>query len=237
MDGRAGSARLLVSQRWAHGFGPARPATRAPGRHWRRACRWRHAKRPRGRGRYPRPPVLAGAWLARARSPGLRILASFGSPARLKQQIERTLDVGDHAGGNACVARRCIELVVTEQRLDDADINHALQQVGGKAVAERMQRHGLGDPGGRSRLMEEAIELAGRDRSIRSAPREQQTLLRRRPRVPACRAKLPPLPQQTQQLFRQHDVAVLATLGLHNADDVLGAVDVADPEPGHLARA
>ncbi len=154
---------------------------------------------------------------------------------RLGQEIERALDVGDHAGGNAGIARRRIELVVTEQRLNDADINAALQEVGGKAVAQRMQGHGLGDPGGAGGLMEQAVELAGGDRSPPPAPREQPPLGRRHACVIAPRAKLPPLPQEVEQILRQHDVAVLAPLGLDDADDVLGAVDVADPEPDHLA--
>ena len=41
------------------------------------------------------------------------------------------------------------------------------------------------------------------------------------------RAVLPPLPQQAQDIRRQHHVAVLAALGLDDADDVLGAVDIA----------
>lgn len=49
------------------------------------------------------------------------------------------------------------------------------------------------------------------------------------------RAFFPPAPQEAQGLGRQHDVAVLAALGLDDADDVLGAVYVADLEPHHLA--
>jgi hypothetical protein len=37
--------------------------------------------------------------------------------------------------------------------------------------------------------------------------------------------------------FKEHDVAVFVSLGLHDADDVLRAVDIANPEPDHLARA
>jgi hypothetical protein len=44
------------------------------------------------------------------------------------------------------------------------------------------------------------------------------------------------LPQQIKRLGRQHDVAVFASLGLHDADDVLRAVDIANSEPDHLAR-
>ena len=48
----------------------------------------------------------------------------------------------DHAGGDACVARRGIEPVITEQRLDDADVGAALQEVGREAVAQRVRRSG-----------------------------------------------------------------------------------------------
>ena len=51
------------------------------------------------------------------------------------------LDGGDHAGGDAHVARGGIQFVVPQQRLDLSDIGSAIEQVGGKAVAQRMQRH------------------------------------------------------------------------------------------------
>ena len=38
-----------------------------------------------------------------------------GLLARLRQQVERALDSGDHAGGDAGVARRRIQFVVTFQ--------------------------------------------------------------------------------------------------------------------------
>jgi hypothetical protein len=75
------------------------------------------------------------------------------------------------------------------------------------------------------RLMEQAIELAGGHRSARHAPREQPALCRWQTRIMARRALLQPSAQQTEHLGRQHDVAVLAPLGLHDADDLLGAVD------------
>jgi putative ABC transport system substrate-binding protein len=42
-----------------------------------------------------------------------RLLAAL--PARLRQQIERALDAGDHAGGDPRVARRRIQFVVSQQ--------------------------------------------------------------------------------------------------------------------------
>jgi hypothetical protein len=57
------------------------------------------------------------------------------------------LDAGDHAGGDPRVARRRLQFVVTQQRLDNSNIGAALEQVGREAVAQRVQRHGLFDPG------------------------------------------------------------------------------------------
>src|ERR1700732_1799472 len=55
--------------------------------------------------------------------------ALLGLLARLRQQVERARDAGDHAGGDAGVARRRVELVVTKQRLDDSDIGTAIEQL------------------------------------------------------------------------------------------------------------
>src|SRR6266576_3703480 len=48
-------------------------------------------------------------------------------------------------------------------------------------------------------------------------------------------AHLPPLAQQIERLGRQHDVAVLAALRLLDTNDLLGAVDMLDLQPHHLA--
>ena len=67
------------------------------------------------------------------------------------------------------VARRRVELVVTEQGLDDADVGTALQKVGREAVAKRMHRHRLADARRLGRGVEQATELAGGDRPARPA--------------------------------------------------------------------
>ena len=96
------------------------------------------------------------------------ILAVLPGPlARLRQQVERALDAGNHAGGDAGVARRGVQFIVAQQRLDNSDIGAALQQVGREAVAQCMQRHALLDPGFISRLVEQATQLAGGHRRAR----------------------------------------------------------------------
>src|SRR6478609_2822833 len=54
----------------------------------------------------------------------------LGLLARLRQKVERAFDAGDHAGSDARIARRGVQFVVTQERLDDSDISAALQQVG-----------------------------------------------------------------------------------------------------------
>src|SRR5260221_10097367 len=68
----------------------------------------------RGRARYPRPPTLDGA----RRGPLCRRLVFPALPgllARLRQPVERALDASNHAGGDARIARRRIQLVVTQR--------------------------------------------------------------------------------------------------------------------------
>src|SRR6202011_5024394 len=70
---------------------------------------------------------------ATSRLSRLRRLASLpGRPARLAQQVEWALDGRDHAGGHARVERGRIELRVTEESLNDADIGPTFEQMGRK---------------------------------------------------------------------------------------------------------
>ena len=75
---------------------------------------------------------------------------------------ERTLDGSDPTCGHTCVARRRVQLGMPKQSLDQPDIDAALKQMRGKAVAQRMQADALSDAGSVRRLMEQAAELARR---------------------------------------------------------------------------
>ena len=86
---------------------------------------------------------------------------------RAAEPRERALDGGDPACGHARVARRRVQLVVAEQSLDQPDIGAALEQMRGKAVAQRMQADALPDAGSFRRLMEQAAELARRQMQSR----------------------------------------------------------------------
>ena len=56
-----------------------------------------------------------------------------------RQARERALDGGDPTCGDTCVARRRVQLGMPKQSLDQPDIGAALEQMRGKAVAQRMQ--------------------------------------------------------------------------------------------------
>src|SRR6266436_9094188 len=113
--------------------------------------------------------------------------------ARHGQQVEGALDACDHVGGDAGVARRRVKLVVNQKRLDDANIGAVLEQMGRETVAQRMQRHALLDPGRIRRLMEQAVELAGRHRLAALGARKQPAFLQRRSGIITRWAHLPPL--------------------------------------------
>src|SRR5260370_25330207 len=119
-------------------------------------------------------------------------------PGRLAQQVEWALDGRDHAGGHTRVARCRVELLVTEESLNDADIGPPFEQMGRKTVAQRMQRHRLLDAGRVSRLVKQTIELPGRHRLSRLAAREQPAVLFRHAVILTGRPALPPLPQQIE---------------------------------------
>src|SRR5208337_5343930 len=176
--------------------------------------------------------------MAAGRSSRRRRLASpSGRPGQHAQHVERALDGGDHAGGDARVACGRVEFFMTEKSLNNADISSTFEQMGRKTMAQRMQRHRLLDAGRVSRFVKQTTELPGRHRLSRLAAGEQKALLLRHARIETSRSHLPPLPQQSERFWRQHDVAVLASLGLHDPNDVLCAVDVAGLKPDYLAGA
>ncbi len=169
-----------------------------------------------GIGSAPRRPVIAEdirnlqrwtghrRWLRRRRVSA----ALLGLLARLRQQVERALDAGDHAGGDTRITRRRLQFVMTQQRLDNSNTGAALEQVGGEAVAQCVQRHGLFDPGRVGRLVKQAAQLAGGHRLAAPVARKQPVFRHGCPGIVTRWARLPPLAQQTERLWRQHDIAV-----------------------------
>src|SRR5690349_20111050 len=69
--------------------------------------------------------------------------ALCGRPHRRDQLLERAGDLAERLEGDARIERRRIELLVPEQHLNHPDVGLLLKQVRGKAMPQRVQRHGL----------------------------------------------------------------------------------------------
>ena len=98
---------------------------------------------------------------------------------------------------------------------------------------QRMKEDRLAQPCRFRRLLEQPAELARRQ--MTGATGKQPASFRRDAGVTPFRPRLPPLPQQVEDLGRKHHIPVLAAFRLHDADDHLLAVNVADPQPHHFA--
>src|ERR1700757_2021196 len=126
---------------------------------------------------------------------------------------------------------------MAQQRLNGPDIGVVLEEMSGEAMPQRMQRHPLLDPRSVGCFMEQAVEMAGGDRLAGSLSAGKEPTFRQGySRIVTRGTRLPPLPQQVEHLVRQHHIAILAALGLLDANDVLRPVDVLDLEPHDLAR-
>ena len=136
-----------------------------------------------------------------------------------------------HAGG----ASRRVELFVSEQRLNQPNVLAVLEQMGCEGMTQRMKRDRLAQPRRLRRLLEQPAELARSRRVTINATGKQPTLFRRNAGVAPGRPRLPPSPQQVEDLGRKHHITVLAAFRLHDADDHLLAVDVAGSQPHHFA--
>ena len=95
---------------------------------------------------------------------------SISSLRRSSGLVTARIVLGRHAG----VERGRVELGMSEQHLDDADVDVLLEQVGGKAVAQRMGRDALLDAGRLGGLVDGAVELARRQRLDRLRPGNSQ---------------------------------------------------------------
>src|SRR5215470_283658 len=87
--------------------------------------------------------------------------------------LERTRHRTDRLGGDAGVERGGVQLGVSEQNLDDANVDILLEQVSGKAVPQRVRTDTFLDAGSLRCLMDGPIELARRD-GLESVPTGKQ---------------------------------------------------------------
>ena len=205
---------------------------------------WRDAMLSAGRGRHPIPPALDGDIICC----GTDLLTAecllfFPGLLRGCYRVERLLDVGDHAGGDAGVACCAVELVVTEERVDDFLLVPCSSRRVVKWCRSARCCHALLHSGAVSAAsMEQLAQRPGVVISVSPAvPAGKQlsapagAFLRRI--VPRW-ARLPRLPQQhrASPATASHDRRSSAPLRLLHPDDLLRAVDMPNLQPDHLAR-
>src|SRR4051794_19845562 len=145
-----------------------------------------------------------------------------------REPIERAHDHADGVGSDPRIERRGLELGVPEQDLDHADIDVLLQQVSCEAVAQRVRRDPLGDPGPVGGGVNRPIELTRGERVERVLSGEQPDL---GPGDP------PPVPQELKELRREHRKAIPASLALLDPEQHAPGIDVADFERHDLRNA
>src|SRR5664279_122098 len=165
----------------------------------------------------------------------LLLVSPRASAARRAQGIEWALDLGNHSDRHATVAGCRLEPVVSEQRRNQTNIPAALEQMSCEAVAKRMQRDRLAQPRGFRGLLEQPAELTRGQRPMITATWKQPAVFRGNAGVISARPRFPPLPQQNQDLRRQHHVSVLAALRLQDADNLLLTINITHSQPHHLA--
>src|SRR5215470_7138852 len=110
--------------------------------------------------------ISATSRLERAIRAALRRLGTptlLAQPAVLGAELfERTIDVGNPTRGNARIARCRVQLGMSEKSLDVTNVQPALEQMGCKRVAQRMQADPLTNARRFRRLVEEAAQLPRR---------------------------------------------------------------------------
>src|SRR5271165_3381653 len=81
----------------------------------------------------------------RTRHDRRRLIRRFSPLLKKRKPVERAHHLADRGGGHARVERGRVKLGVSQQKLDNTDINNLLEKMGRKAVPERVQRDGLAD--------------------------------------------------------------------------------------------
>src|SRR5271169_3327294 len=182
------------------------------------------------------PRLTWPAWEARHAGPWWRKMSATSTTGRdngrasaghLPQEVERARHLAERADGDAGVKRRRVELFVSEQNLDDPDIGLLLQEVGGKAVPQRMNADTLGDAGTPRCQANDPMQLA-RTRMLPAVAGKQPGLTGRHPALLARNA--PPFMQYLEKVGRENDVAILLALALLDPDEHPVTIDIGELE-------
>src|SRR6266849_4338299 len=137
---------------------------------------WPRARQDRDRGECPRLPELVEPWPAALRRRRLLTVPPRTPAARRAQVLQRAFDLGNHSGRHAGVAGRRLQPLVSEQRLNVANVPAAREQMSREAVAKRMQRERLAQPRGFRGFLEQPAELTRGQRLMITATWKQPAL-------------------------------------------------------------
>src|SRR5215472_402698 len=182
------------------------------------------------------PRLTWPAWDARQAGPRQRKMSATSTAGRdngrtsagqLPQEVERARHLADRADGDAGVQRCRVELLVSEQNLDDPDIGLLLQEMRGKAVPQRMNADTLDDAGTPRGQANDPMHLA-RTGMPPAVAGKQPGLTGRHPSLLARKA--PPFAQYLEKDGRENDIPILFALALFDADDPPVAIDIGELE-------
>src|SRR6516162_271823 len=182
------------------------------------------------------PRLRWPAWDARQAGPRRRKMSATSTAGRgnggasaghLQKQVERARHLAERADGDAGVERRCVELLVSEQNLDNPDIGLLLQEMGGKAVPQCMYADALGNASACRGQANNPVELA-RTRMLPAVAGKQPGLTGRHPALLARDA--PPFAQQLEKVGRENDIPILLPLALFDPDDHPVTIDIGELE-------
>src|SRR6516165_3898790 len=180
------------------------------------------------------PRLTWPAWDARQAGPRRRKMSATSTADRdngrasaghLPQEVERARHLADRADGDPGVKRCRVELLVSEQNLDDADIGLLLQEMGGKAVPQCVNTDAFGDARAPRCQANDAVELA-RTRVLPAVAGEQPGLAGIHPSLLARGA--PPVAQQLKKAGREHDIPILLPLALLDPHDHALTIDIGE---------
>src|SRR5499427_8846300 len=149
------------------------------------------------------------------------------SAGHLQQEVERACHLAERTDGDAGVERRRVELLVSEQNLNNPDIGLLLKEMRGKAVPQCMNADALGNAGARRGQANDPVELA-RTRMLPAVAGKQPRLTGRHPSLLARDA--PPVAQHLEKVGRENDIPVLLALALFDPDDHPITIDIGESE-------
>src|ERR1035441_9273514 len=144
------------------------------------------------------------------------------------EHSQRALNLGQALGAHVEVARRRVERGVTQERLDDRDLDAVFQAMGGEAVAQAVDSAAVGQP----RLGDGAVEdvLAGGfvDGRQRFGTRKEEDF-------GAALAVV--VAEQRQQIVAEQGLALPTALGMGDEQPMADAVQVLELDVGGLPEA